>query len=171
MKDADVKDDKEYISVAEAAHLLGISRQRVQQLLYAGKIKGAVKEGRFWRIPLYGNSKMPKVLPGTRGPKGTWRKRPQKTRTYLHVNQQTIRENRSKKTKKPVICVRQGRKVRFCHKVELLGGLCQLIYDPDHPKDCGATVWLDIDPSIELVTQAFKNVTLSSDNPLEIKTG
>lgn len=136
-----------YVCIAKAAHLLGISRQRVQQLLYAGRIKGAFKEGRFWRIPLY-NDKMPQIIPGTRGPKGTWRKRPQQARTYIHVNQKIIKTNRNKLDKAPVICVREGNKVKYCHTVEFLGGLCRVVYDPDHPKPCGATVWIEVDPSI-----------------------
>lgn len=135
-----------YVCIAKAAHLLGICRQRVQQLLYAGRIKGAFKAGRFWKIPLYG--KMPKIAPGTRGPQGTWRKRPQQTKTYIHVNQHVIRENRKKTEKEPVICVREGSKVKYCHHVEILRGLCRVVYDPDHPKPCGATVWLEIDPKL-----------------------
>ncbi|GBF80058.1 helix-turn-helix domain-containing protein [Aphanothece sacrum] len=115
-----------YVSIAKAAHLLGISRQRVQQLLYAGRIKGALKEGRFWQIPLDKHD-MPQIIPGTRGPQGTWRKRPQQSKTYIHVSQHKIRENRKKLIKEPVICVRQGKKVNYCHQVDILEGICRLV--------------------------------------------
>ncbi|EAZ92312.1 transcriptional regulator [Crocosphaera chwakensis] len=145
------------VSVAKAAYLLGISRQRVQQLLYAQRIEGAFKEGRRWQIPLY-NGKMPKIIPGKRGPKGTWRKRPQEATTYIHVNQQLIRDNLKKTEKEPVICIKQGSKVKYCHQVNILDGLCQIIYDPYNPKPCGATVWVEIDPTIMQV--------IASSNPL-----
>ena len=123
-----------YVRVAKAAYLLGISRQRVQQLLYGGRIKG-----------------------------GTWRKRPQRATTYIHVNKHKIRENYYKTEKEPVICVREGIKERYCDKVEILGGLCRVVYDPDHPKPCGATVWVEMNPEIlrsielsnSLATQCF----------------
>ncbi len=136
-----------YVSIAKAAYLLGISRQRVQQLLYVRRIKGAFKEGRFWKIPLL-NHEMPQVIPVNRGRKGTWRKFPQRATTYIHVNQNKIRSNRKKTEKEPVICVREGIKERYCDKVEILGGLCTVVYDPDHPKSCGATVWVEINPEI-----------------------
>jgi excisionase family DNA binding protein len=41
------------IGTTEAAFLLGICCHRVRQLLQAGRIIGAVKVGRFWRIPLF----------------------------------------------------------------------------------------------------------------------
>ncbi|MDY6899078.1 MAG: helix-turn-helix domain-containing protein, partial [Cyanobacteriota bacterium] len=47
------------VGTTEAAKLLRICTQRVRQLLYEGRIKGAKKVGRFWEIPLYGTK--PKV--------------------------------------------------------------------------------------------------------------
>jgi hypothetical protein len=151
-----------YIGIAEAAYLLGVCRQRVQQLLYVGRIKGAFKEGRYWRIPLF-NGKIPQIIPGKRGPKGTWRKRPQQAKTYIHVNTKIIQANRKKVDKDPVICVRQGNRVKYCHKVDILGGLCRVVYDPNHPQSCGATVWIEVNPVVAeligksnpLITQSF----------------
>lgn len=60
------------VGTVEAAYLLGISCQRVRQLLKAGRIVGALKVGRFWQIPLFDG--MPKVEKMERGTKGTWRK-------------------------------------------------------------------------------------------------
>ncbi|MCJ8283129.1 MAG: helix-turn-helix domain-containing protein [Rivularia sp. ALOHA_DT_140] len=47
------------VGTREAAKLLRICTQRVLQLIYEGRIKGAKKVGRFWQIPIYG--KKPRV--------------------------------------------------------------------------------------------------------------
>ena len=72
------------IGTTKAANLLDVCCQRVRQLLKAGRILGARKIGRFWQIPLYNG--MPKVIPGTRGPKSTCRKRMQEADTRIHIN-------------------------------------------------------------------------------------
>ncbi len=41
----------EYISINQAAEQWGISRVRVTKLCQEGRIEGAVRKGRFWRIP------------------------------------------------------------------------------------------------------------------------
>lgn len=41
----------EYISIKQAAEQWGISRVRITKLCQEGRIEGAVREGRFWRIP------------------------------------------------------------------------------------------------------------------------
>lgn len=40
-----------YYSIKQAAELWGISKARVTKLCQEGRIEGAVREGRFWRIP------------------------------------------------------------------------------------------------------------------------
>lgn len=40
-----------YISVKQAAEIWGISDRRVRDLCSQGKVKGAIREGRFWKIP------------------------------------------------------------------------------------------------------------------------
>ena len=57
------------VTVTEAAELLGVSVQRMRQLLGAGRIVGAVKTRkgrRGWKIPL--TNARPLISPGTRGP-------------------------------------------------------------------------------------------------------
>ncbi|NES69404.1 MAG: hypothetical protein F6K24_31355 [Okeania sp. SIO2D1] len=60
-------------------------------LLAQGRIKGADKHKRFWRIPLYQN--MPDVIPGKRGPRGVWCKVLRQAPTRIHVNQKKIKAN------------------------------------------------------------------------------
>lgn len=40
-----------FLSTEEAAKIMGITRQRLMQLCYAGAIVGAEKRGRLWAIP------------------------------------------------------------------------------------------------------------------------
>ncbi|NEO34881.1 MAG: helix-turn-helix domain-containing protein [Moorea sp. SIOASIH] len=140
------------VGTTQAAFLLGICVQRVRQLLKNGRIKGAQKVGRFWQIPLFNG--LPKVSPGRRGPKGTWRRGFQKVATYIHVNQNVIKQNKKYDTYKPVLTVKQGNRNTYGHYVEIKGP-SRLVYQPNCPKDCGATVWLEVDPSVEILTKVF----------------
>jgi Pyruvate/2-oxoacid:ferredoxin oxidoreductase delta subunit len=140
------------IGTTEAAFLLGVCTQRLRQLLACGRIKGAKKVGRFWQIPLYRG--MPKVIPGSRGPTGKWRKELQRTCTYIHVNQQALRKNKKYQTKEPVILVKQGIKTTYCHEVEIAGA-SRLVYRSDAPKCTGASICLEVDPKVAIVTKIF----------------
>ncbi|GBF82717.1 helix-turn-helix domain-containing protein [Aphanothece sacrum] len=142
----------EYVGTTQAAGLLGICQQRVRQLLAEGRIKGAFKKGRFWRIPLY--NEMPQIIPGKRGPKGTWRKRPQRVATYIHVNQKILQRNIHQKNPEPAISIHRGNRTIQCHQVDIRGG-CKVIYSPEKPKNCGARVWIEVDPSVEVIGTVF----------------
>lgn len=133
------------VGTREAAKLLRICTQRVRQLLYEGRIKGAKKVGRFWEIPLFG--KKPKVTKGSRGPKGNWTKRT-RAATIIHVNQQRIRTNRNNDLNQPTIRVQRGSKSVHYHEVEI-AGRCKVIYRKK-PLGCGASVWLEVEPYIKV---------------------
>ncbi|MEL4897944.1 helix-turn-helix domain-containing protein [Crocosphaera sp. Alani8] len=62
----------EVVTITEASRLLEISRQRIWQLINAKRIKGAYKTQKGWKIPLYGKTRMPKIIRGQRGCKGKW---------------------------------------------------------------------------------------------------
>lgn len=140
------------IGTVKAARLLGISCQRVRQLLKAGRITGAFKEGRFWRIPV--TKGMPKVKAMNRGTKGTWRKRPSVAFWTIHIIKQNLDRNRKYKTNEPVIAVRQGNRVKYCHSV-LIDGPSRLVYDPDNPLACGATLWIEAGADVNVRTEVF----------------
>ena len=58
-------DDVARVTVSRAAAELGVSGGRVRQLAREGRVRGAVKAGHEWLIP------MPvEVIPGARGPAG-----------------------------------------------------------------------------------------------------
>ena len=135
------------VGTEEAAKLLRICTQRVLQLIYEGRIKGARKVGRFWKIPLYG--KKPKVAKGSRGPQANWSKRASRVPSIVHVNQQNIKSNSNKGTNFPVVRVQQGSKVSYYHEVEIKGN-CKLVYR-NKPLGCGAKVWLEAEPHILII--------------------
>lgn len=80
------------------------------------------------------------------------RTRPKKT--YVVVNRHKIAANRKNGTMDNPIRVSVGKrgKPRYAKALVLVlhgGGIAKLIYDPDHPMPCGATVWLEVDGEFE----------------------
>ncbi len=143
-----------FVGTIEAAHLLGICHQRVRQLLKEGRIKGAEKVGRFWQIPTFKG--IPQIIKGRRGPQGTWKKRPQQASNYICVNQHKIRKNKTQgNMEEGIILVKNGKNKTYseCHYLEIKGP-ARLVYQPNRPLGCGATVWLEVDPNIELAAQS-----------------
>lgn len=141
----------ESVNLVTASKLLGICRQRIQQLIYANRVKGAFKTKKGWRIPLYND--MPCIIPAKRGRKGTWRTLPlrqKRQKQIIHINRQKIAINHSKKkdeAKEPVIAVRRGSKVHYGHRVSV-EGKCTVVYDPNNKKKHGgAKVWIEVSPT------------------------
>ncbi|MGK7956368.1 MAG: DNA-binding protein [Crocosphaera sp.] len=148
-----MENNVEYVGTVKASSLLKICPQRVRQLLAEGRIKGALKVGRFWKIPLYQG--MPRIIPGTRGPKGTWRKRPQTMATRIHVNSDRIKNNINNDFLKPVIMIRQGSNhLTYCDEVEI-NGPCKLTYSPYQSIQGGARVWIEVEPDIPIIPRKF----------------
>jgi len=141
------------VSTTEAACLLCICSQRVRQLLKEGRIRGAEKIGRFWRIPLFNG--MPKISEGVRGPKGTWKRRVQKVANFIHVFNQNLNRNRSNHSENnPVFIVKRGTHTQYCHEVEITGP-CKLVYRLHEPLDTGAIIWIEVEDAKNIVTSVF----------------
>ncbi len=148
-----MKNSIEYVGTVKAASLLKICPQRVRQLLAEGRIKGAFKEGRFWKIPLYRG--IPKITSGSRGPKGTWRKRLQTKPTRIHVNSDRIKANINQDSLAPVIMIRQGSNhITYCDEVKI-NGPCKLTYFPHQSIPGGARVWIEVDPDVPIIPLKF----------------
>ena len=62
--------------------------------------------------------------------------------TRIHVNQHVIRRNKKTGERKPVLTVKQGRANFYAHEVRICGE-SRVIYRPDKPLSCGATVWIE----------------------------
>ena len=142
-----------YIGTTQAACRLHLSVQRVRKLAIDGRIEGAFKEGRRWKIPVSAGG-MPKISCKKKGPKGRWRIHKQKIMNYMHVHQSKLKFNRDNYTHHPVISVKMGQKTVLCNEV-IIPSVGRLIYDPEHKKNCGAILWFEIDPDIPLKMNVF----------------
>jgi hypothetical protein len=143
---------RETVSTTQASRLLCICCQRVRQLLKQGRIKGAEKIGLFWRIPLFNG--MPKIIEGSRGPKGTWKRRVQKVLNFIHVYNENLKRNRSSGENNPVFIVKRGTHTVYCHEVEITSP-CKLVYRPNQPLDTGAVLWIEVEDGMNIVTYVF----------------
>lgn len=142
------------ISITETSRLLGVSYQRVHQLLTHHRIQGAYKTERGWRIPLYGGK--PKILAGKRGPKAKWKvvqsqKKSKGSPTIIHIYKQKIASNQANACKEPVIIVRQGSQTTYGCQVSF-EGKCHIVYCPENQtKYGGAKVWIEVESGVPIV--------------------
>ncbi len=150
------------VGTTEAAFLLNISCSRLRQLLGQGRVIGAYKKegSKFWCIPL--KNKMPQIKGMNRGPKGTWRKRPRATTNLIYVNRGNISSNAGSGTFKAPITVNQGIKTRTGHEVKV-GEDLRLVYRPYAPLPCGATLWLEVAPSVPITVNTFSSLRESEE--------
>ncbi len=58
--------NKDYVTGAEAASVLGVSGGRIRQLCLSGRFEGAVKAGRAWLIPRVAILKHERLKPRAR---------------------------------------------------------------------------------------------------------
>lgn len=65
-------------------------------------------------------------------------------KTIVVINRHVIAANRKNGTREPPISVRRGRngKPTYHHEYEN-SNPSKLVYDPDNPLKCGATVWME----------------------------
>ena len=138
-------------STKEVANILGVSQIRVRQLLAQNRIKGASKEGKFWRIPL--TKGKPIITKGTRGPKPKWlnRRRRKKVKTIVHVNRTRILSNRKHNLNKPVISVKKGKSNKYGKEIAIEGE-AMVVYRPDCPLDCGAVLWIETYSQVKIIS-------------------
>lgn len=67
----------------------------------------------------------------------------------IHVNQHVIRSNRETGAREPVITVKSARGNQYASEV-VIRGPSKVVYRPDHPLPCGATVWIETESEVEL---------------------
>ncbi|MDY6804888.1 MAG: helix-turn-helix domain-containing protein [Cyanobacteriota bacterium] len=155
-----------FVGTTEAATLLGISTQRVRVLLKQGRIQGAKKIARAWIIPLFKGT--PRVARGKRGPKPNWRPRQHCADNTVHINRQSIAYNQKHQTtEKPVVSVKRGIKNLALGCEAEIHGPCRLVYRPDKPHGCGATVWIETLAEVTLYDLESVPVTVGTRWELE----
>ena len=142
-----------YIGTTEAAKILKITTSAMRCLISSGRVKGAYKAGRNWIIPLFNG--MPIVSKGKRGPKPKWR-RVIPAKTQIHVNRNNIRDNKDKNLKDliPVLSVKHSKSNTYGYSIKI-NGPCEIIYRPQKPLDCHATLWIE----------TFSQVNVRMSNP------
>ena len=73
-------------------------------------------------------------------------------KTYIHINQHTIRSNKKNNENEPVITIKQGKKNTYCHEVEVLGPSTIMYGGNDKPiLPCGARVVVHTESDIKII--------------------
>ena len=67
----------------------------------------------------------------------------------IHINQHHIRANRKAGQRSPVISVKTYKSNDYGSRVDIKGG-SKVVYSPDKPLSCGATVWIETDSDVEI---------------------
>ena len=67
--------------------------------------------------------------------------------TRIHVNQFHIRNNKKTGSREPVITCKTYKSNDYAHEVDLHGP-SKIIYRPDAPLPCGATVWVESESEV-----------------------
>jgi hypothetical protein len=71
-------------------------------------------------------------------------------KTQIHVNQHVIRANRKTGANDPVLTVKAYKSNTYAYSVEIKGP-SRMVYSPDKPLSCGATVYLETDSEVEVL--------------------
>lgn len=148
-----------YVGTTQAAELLKITPARVRYLLAQGRVKGAYKVGKIWVIPLFKGK--PIIRRGSRGPKPKWVTRDPAI-TIIHVNRQSIAQNRKLKKPKPVITVKHLNSNTYGHSVKIYGP-CEIIYRPEKPLNCKAALWIETHSTVEVTRKNSQNLKTKVD--------
>jgi len=67
----------------------------------------------------------------------------------IHVNQLALRTNKKSAVKLPPISIKTYKSNERTNEV-FINGKCKLIYSPDKPLKCGATVWIECESDCEV---------------------
>ena len=67
----------------------------------------------------------------------------------IHVNQHVIKSNRKTGERKPPLTVKTYKSNDYTKSV-VINGPCRVIYSPDKPLPCGATVWIETESEVEI---------------------
>jgi hypothetical protein len=68
---------------------------------------------------------------------------------YIHINQHVLKSNKKHGTNDPIITVKSYKDNRYGHEV-VINGPCRIVYTPDKPLSCGATVYIVVEDGVEI---------------------
>lgn len=68
----------------------------------------------------------------------------------IHVNQHVIRRNKKEGTQDPPLTVKSSRDNVYAREVQI-NGPSRVVYSPDKPLACGATVWIETESEVEII--------------------
>lgn len=63
-------------------------------------------------------------------------------KTKILVNRHNIKYNQNHKDKRPVLSCKTYKDNTYANEIQI-NGPCRIIYSPDKPLSCGATVWVE----------------------------
>lgn len=76
-------------------------------------------------------------------------------KTIIHVNQHIIRSNKKTGQREPVLTCKTYKDNTYASEViirdAMMNPVAKVIYRPDKPLSCGATVWIETDMEVETV--------------------
>jgi len=70
--------------------------------------------------------------------------------TRIHVNQHVIKANRKTGANDPVLTVKTSKGNTYAHTVTI-DGPSTVVYQPESPLSCGATVWVQTTSPVRIV--------------------
>ena len=70
-------------------------------------------------------------------------------KTIIHINQHVIKANRSNNERNPVITCKTYKENKYGSEVYIKGP-CKIVYSPDKPLSCGATVWIETQEEVDI---------------------
>ena len=73
-------------------------------------------------------------------------------KTIIHVNQHIIKKNRKTGERAPDLTLKTYKSNPYASEVEVLGP-CRVVYRPDKPLSCGATVWIETQDDVRFISQ------------------
>lgn len=68
----------------------------------------------------------------------------------IHVNQHVIKSNRKNGENEPPLTIKNYKSNTKAYEV-LIEGPCKVVYSPDKPLSCGATVWIESEGKITVI--------------------
>lgn len=68
----------------------------------------------------------------------------------IHVNQHVIKSNKKNNVNDPVLTVKSYKDNTYAHTIEIKGD-SKIVYSPNKPLSCGATVWIETNGEIVIV--------------------